>query len=90
MSLATIIVWVIIGVLAGSAASSVMGRGGRANPIMNTLLGLIGAVIGGALFDVFNVNIWILRSITINMQQLLAAFVGAVILIVLVRGLSRR
>lgn len=89
-SLANIIVWILIGALSGTAASSIMGRGGRRGRLLiNTLIGMIGAMIGGFLFDLLNVQIGTLAAIQINAQQLLSAFIGAVLLILLVRVLRR-
>ncbi len=85
----TIIVWLIVGALAGSAAASVMQRGTRNRLLLNTLIGLVGALIGGFLFELFRIQIPALLAIQINAQQLLAAFVGAIILIFLVRVLRR-
>ncbi|MEM6282871.1 MAG: GlsB/YeaQ/YmgE family stress response membrane protein [Chloroflexota bacterium] len=91
MNISAIVVWIIIGLLSGTAASSVMGKRGRTRGgvILNTIIGLIGALIGGFLFDLFNINIATLTAIQINAQQLLAAFVGAILLILLVRILRR-
>ncbi|MEL6273079.1 MAG: GlsB/YeaQ/YmgE family stress response membrane protein [Chloroflexota bacterium] len=83
-----LIVWIIVGLLAGTAASSVM-RSGRRNALVNTLIGLVGALIGGFIFAAFNINIPALAAIQINAQQLLAAFIGAILLILLVRVLRR-
>lgn len=90
LDLGTIIVWLIIGALAGTAAGTVLsgGKGGYGF-IRNTLIGLVGAVIGGFLFDVFRVSIGVLQAIQINAQQLLAAFLGAVLFVILLRGIGR-
>ncbi len=90
IDLPTLIVWLIIGALSGSAASNIMrGGSGRGRFLINTIIGLIGAVIGGFLFQLFRIQIPALLAIQINAQQLLAAFVGAIILIFLVRVLRR-
>jgi len=91
MQIAAIIVWIIIGLVSGTAASSVMGKRGRTRGgiIINTIIGLIGALIGGFIFDLFGINIAVLTAIQINAQQLLSAFIGAILLILLVRTLRR-
>ncbi|MEO0561254.1 MAG: GlsB/YeaQ/YmgE family stress response membrane protein [Chloroflexota bacterium] len=90
ISITTIIVWLIIGVLAGTAAGSVLSRGkGGYGVVRNTVLGLVGAVIGGFIFELLNIQIGTLASISINLQQLLAAFLGAILFVVIVRGLRR-
>lgn len=90
ISLTTLIVWIIVGALAGTAASSVMRRsGGRGRLLINTIIGMIGAFIGGFLFDLLNIQIGTLAAVQINAQQLLAAFIGALILIAIARALRR-
>jgi uncharacterized membrane protein YeaQ/YmgE (transglycosylase-associated protein family) len=87
----TIVVWLIIGALAGTAAGSLLNRGqGGFGLLRNTLLGLVGAVIGGFIFDVLQIQIGTLAQISINLQQLLAAFLGALLFVVIIRGLRRR
>lgn len=86
----TIVVWLIIGALAGTAAGTILSRGkGGFGLLRNTLLGLVGAVIGGFIFDILQIQIGTLAQISINLQQLLAAFLGAVLFVVIVRGLRR-
>jgi uncharacterized membrane protein YeaQ/YmgE (transglycosylase-associated protein family) len=91
ISWTTIVVWLIIGALAGTAAGSVLSWGGGGYGfIRNTLIGLVGAVIGGFIFDLLQIQIGTLASISINLQQLLAAFLGAVLFVILLRGIRRR
>ena len=90
ISWTTIVVWLIIGALAGTAAGSVLSRGnGGYGFIRNTLIGLVGAVIGGFIFDVLQIQIGTLASSSINLQQLLAAFLGAVLFVALLRVIRR-
>ncbi|MEM7028230.1 MAG: GlsB/YeaQ/YmgE family stress response membrane protein [Chloroflexota bacterium] len=90
ISLGQIIVWLIIGALAGSLAGMVVRRStsgfGRFG---NLILGLIGAVIGGYLFDFFNINLG-LGSLTITFEDLIAAFAGSLILLAIIGLLRRR
>lgn len=81
----TIIVWIIVGGLAGYAAGSVLRRGSF-GIIGNIVIGIIGALLGGFLFNVLNIQ---LNLPSVNLGDLLVAFVGAVI-IVLVLGLVAR
>lgn len=87
--LSVIIVWVIIGLLAGTAAGRLLNRGKAGfGVVMNTLIGLIGALIGGFVFDLLNI-VTPLSRIQINAQQLLASFVGAIILVLTIRLMRR-
>lgn len=44
-----IILWVVIGALAGWVGSMIMGTNGRQSGLMNIIVGVVGAVIGGFL-----------------------------------------
>ena len=84
----TLIVWLIIGLLAGTAAGAVLSRNRRGfGWVVNLIVGLFGAVIGGLLFNLLNITL--LPGISVSMDDLLAAFIGAVIFVVLVRLIQR-
>jgi uncharacterized membrane protein YeaQ/YmgE (transglycosylase-associated protein family) len=84
------VVWLIIGALAGSLAGMVVTRTRKGyGPATNILLGLIGAVIGGYVFDKLNVNVG-LGSITVSFDEVAAAFVGSLILLGLLSLIERR
>lgn len=79
MGISQLIVWLIVGALAGTVAGRVvtfkkegLGR------IFNLGIGMLGAVIGGFLFDLLKIDFG-LGDITISLKQLVAAFVGALI-----------
>lgn len=80
ITLSQIIVWLIIGAIAGTlAARLVKGTKRGFGPFGNIGIGLIGAVIGGFLFSVlFDTDLG-LGSITISLADLVAAFVGSLI-----------
>jgi uncharacterized membrane protein YeaQ/YmgE (transglycosylase-associated protein family) len=76
--------WLVVGAVAGWLASIVM----RSNQglLTDIIVGIIGAVIGGFLFNQFGS-----AGVTgFNMWSLFVAFVGAVVLLMLVRLLSGR
>lgn len=77
----SIIGWVVVGLIAGWAASHVMGDGGF-GVIGDVIVGLIGAAIGGVIVGfVWSGNTGLVGSIVV-------AFIGACILIWLVRLVS--
>lgn len=77
----SIIGWIIVGLIAGWAASHVMGDGGFG--ILGDLaVGLIGALIGGVIIGF----VW--AGTTGFIGSIVIAFIGACILIWLVRLLS--
>lgn len=47
MSLPT---WIVLGIVAGFVASKLIGRSGQ-GLVLNLVLGIVGAVVGGALFS---------------------------------------
>ncbi len=75
-----LLIFVLIGLLAGFIASLLVGGGGG---ILRYLItGLIGAFVGGYLFDVLNIDLGIRNRLV---SQIITASVGAVIVIVLAR-----
>ena len=76
--------WIIIGALAGWLASMVMHT--RSGILMDIVVGIIGAFIGGFLFNVLGAP----GATGFNLWSLLVAFVGAVVLLGLLRLVTGR
>ena len=76
--------WIILGLVAGFIGSKLVNKRGE-GLILDIVLGIIGAVAGGWLFNMFGAS-----GVTgLNLYSLLVAVVGAVIALVLyhaVRG----
>jgi uncharacterized membrane protein YeaQ/YmgE (transglycosylase-associated protein family) len=74
-----IVVWLIVGALAGSLAGMVVKRSkagfGR---LANIGIGLVGALVGGLFFKIFNINLG-LRNIVVSFEDLVAAFLGSLL-----------
>ncbi|HLG76732.1 MAG TPA: GlsB/YeaQ/YmgE family stress response membrane protein [Ktedonobacteraceae bacterium] len=87
ISLMAVVWWLIVGLIAGALASAVM-RGGGYGIVGDIVVGLIGAFIGGFLASLLGV------SSSNILVTILIAFIGACILIALLRlisgGTSRR
>ncbi len=82
-----ILAWIIVGLIAGWLAGLVM-KGGGYGVIGDIILGIVGGLIGGflasAVFGVPNaVN-------GFNLTSILIAFIGAVVLVAIVRAVSGR
>lgn len=82
-----ILSWIIVGLIAGWLAGSVM-KGSGYGLVGNIIMGVIGAVVGGwlatALFNIPDpVN-------GVNIGSILVAFLGAVVAIAIVRALPGR
>lgn len=83
-----VLVWLIIGALAGSLAGRLVTRSKRGFGFFgNLILGLVGAVIGGFVFNLLDINIG--GDITLTLGDLIAAFVGAIILLVILQIVRR-
>lgn len=76
--------WLIVGAVAGWLASMVMKTSGRQGLLMDIVVGIVGAFIGGFLFNQFGA-----AGVTgFNIWSVLLAFVGAVVLLAVLRLLS--
>jgi len=82
MSLESLIWFLLIGLIAGWLAGKVM-RGGGFGLIGDMIVGIIGALLGGWLFGVFGIHAGGLIG------ALITAFVGAVVLLFLLRLIRR-
>ena len=82
-----ILAWLVVGLIAGWLASQVM-RGGGYGLIGDIIVGIVGALIGGFLAATL---LKIPNAVNgINIMSILVAFLGAVILIALLRAVSGR
>jgi uncharacterized membrane protein YeaQ/YmgE (transglycosylase-associated protein family) len=81
----TILIWAVIGLIAGFLASHLVTGSGK-GVIVDMIVGLIGALAGGFLAQVFNVNFSIPGHATIT--EIIIAFVGAVVLLIVVQLLT--
>jgi uncharacterized membrane protein YeaQ/YmgE (transglycosylase-associated protein family) len=80
-----IIVWLIVGAIAGWLAGTVV-KGGGFGLIGDIIVGIIGAVIAGWLLPRLNINISIGNPI---ITEIIDAFIGAVILLIILRLVRR-
>ncbi len=82
-----ILSWIVVGLIAGWLAGLVV-RGGGYGLIGNIVVGIVGALIGGFLAgSLFNVPDAVNG---INLTSILVAFLGAVLLILILRALTPR
>jgi uncharacterized membrane protein YeaQ/YmgE (transglycosylase-associated protein family) len=81
----------IVGLVAGTAAAIVFERGvsARSRWLRNLLIGIIGAFLGKLIFDALNLNDKIPNVLTgtITTADILIAFIGAAILILIARAI---
>lgn len=72
-----IILWIILGALAGWIASIIMKTDARQGWLMNVILGIVGAVVGGLIMNLLGVP----GVQGFDIYSLLVAILGAVLLI---------
>ena len=79
------IAWIVLGLIAGFIGSKLVNHTGE-GLIRDVLLGVVGAIIGGYLFNVFGAS-----GVTgLNLYSLLVAVVGAVVFLIVYHALFRR
>jgi uncharacterized membrane protein YeaQ/YmgE (transglycosylase-associated protein family) len=83
-----IILWLVIGGIVGWLASLVMRRDGSQGVILNIVVGIVGAVLGGWLLSPV-LGAPSINSGEISISSLLVSFLGAVILLAIVNLISR-
>jgi uncharacterized membrane protein YeaQ/YmgE (transglycosylase-associated protein family) len=82
MEIGEIIALIIVGALAGTAAASMMGmRGKSSRLIRNTIIGIIGALVGGFLFELLDISLPEVLDASISLADVIVAFIGAVLVI---------
>lgn len=72
----SIIAWSVLGLLAGFIASKIVNKAGE-GMLLDIVLGVVGAVVGGWLFSAFGMS----RVTGVNIYSLLVAVVGAVVVL---------
>jgi uncharacterized membrane protein YeaQ/YmgE (transglycosylase-associated protein family) len=79
------IAWIVLGLIAGFIASKIVNKSGE-GMILDIILGIVGAVVGGYLFQTFG-----MAGVTgVNLYSILVAVVGAVVFLVIYHALFRR
>jgi len=79
------IAWIVLGLIAGFIGSKLVNHTGE-GLIRDVLLGVVGAIIGGYLFNVFGAP-----GVTgLNLYSLVVAVVGAVVFLIVYHALFRR
>lgn len=78
----SILAWIVLGLIAGFVASKIINKRGE-GLLLDIILGVIGAVVGGWLFHAFGA-----AGVTgLNLYSLLVAVVGAVVVLVIYHAL---
>jgi uncharacterized membrane protein YeaQ/YmgE (transglycosylase-associated protein family) len=76
--------WIVLGLLAGFIGSKIVNKTGE-GIFLDIILGIVGAVVGGWLFNTFGKS-----GVTgLNLYSLLVAVIGAVVLLVVYHAIRR-
>ena len=85
ISLDQIIVWLLVGAIAGTLAGALVKRSKKGFGVFSNLgIGLVGALIGGILFRLFRLDLG-LGSISISLEDIVAAFAGSILFLIALR-----
>jgi len=87
VSLSDLIVWLVVGALAGALAGMVVTAKWEGLGRWTSLgVGLVGALIGGVIFRILNIAPG-LESVSVSLRDVLAAFVGSLIFLAILWAL---
>lgn len=78
----SILAWIVLGLIAGFIASKIVNKTGE-GVLLDIVLGIVGAVVGGWLFNTFG-HIGVTG---VNLYSILVAVVGAIIVLVVYHAL---
>jgi len=82
ITLTDLLVWAIVGMIAGSLAGIVVKRKKEGFGRYGNLgIGLVGALIGGFLFNLLRIDLG-LQNVTISLQDIVSAFVGSLLFLI--------
>jgi uncharacterized membrane protein YeaQ/YmgE (transglycosylase-associated protein family) len=80
-----ILLWILLGAIAGWLASVAMKTRKEQGLLMDIVVGIVGAILGGWVFGLFGAP----GVGGFDLYSLLVAFVGAVVLLAIVRAIRR-
>ncbi len=81
----SIIAWLILGLIAGFIASKIINKSGE-GLIVDIVLGIVGALIGGYIFNFFGA-----AGVTgLNIYSMVVAIIGAVVVLVIYHAIAGR
>jgi len=77
--------WIILGLIAGFIGSKVVNKSGE-GVLLDIILGIVGAIVGGWLFTAFGA-----QGVTgLNIYSIIVAAIGAIVVLVIYHALFRR
>jgi uncharacterized membrane protein YeaQ/YmgE (transglycosylase-associated protein family) len=82
----SILAWIVVGLIAGVLAKWAVPGAGPGGLIGDLIVGMVGALLGGWIFNAFGSA----GTSGINLYSIVVAFIGAVVLLLVLRAFSRR
>jgi uncharacterized membrane protein YeaQ/YmgE (transglycosylase-associated protein family) len=83
----SLISWIVLGALAGWIASLIAGTNRQQGCLLDIIVGIAGAFIGGFIFDFLDAG----PTVTgFNLPSLFVAVIGAVVLLFIVKAIQGR
>jgi len=80
----SILAWIVLGLIAGFVGSKVVNKSGK-GIVLDIILGIVGAVVGGYIFRFFGAS-----GVTgLNIYSLIVAVIGSVVLLVIYHAVKR-
>ena len=80
----SILAWIVLGLIAGFVGSKIVNKSGE-GIVLDIILGIVGAVVGGFIFRFFGAS-----GVTgLNIYSLIVAVIGAVVLLVIYHAVKR-
>lgn len=83
------IVWLLFGALVGWLASIVMRTDAQQGLLLNIVVGIVGAFLGGIVFNFLGIGGGTINNSNFSLGALLVSFIGAVILLAIVNLVRR-
>lgn len=81
----SIITWIVLGLVAGFIGSKIVNKSGE-GVVLDIVLGIVGAVVGGFLFNAFGAS-----GVTgFNIWSVFVAVIGAVVVLVVYHAIAGR
>ena len=81
----SILAWLVVGLIGGFLGSKVVNKRGE-GLILDIVLGIVGAMVGGFLFNQFGHS----GATGINLYSIFVAFIGSVVVLLIYHMLFRR
>jgi len=80
----SVLAWILLGLIAGFIASKIVNKTGE-GAVVDTLLGIAGAILGGVLFRIFGGS----GVSGVNLHSMIVAVIGAILVLFMYHAFRR-